>query len=79
MQLNQFIRSIVNIESPQLILAEAPDAIIKYNDVVPNGFGIRTFMLCQAILPDYFIASVTCDLAVNDFLESVSSGIQGKY
>ena len=79
LQLNQFIRSIVNIESPQLILAEAPDAIIKYNDVVPNGFGIRTFMLCQAILPDYFIASVTCDLAVNDFLESVSSGIQGKY
>ena len=79
LRLNQLARHIINIEQPNLLLVEAPDAVIKYSDVIPNGFGIQTYMLSQALGLDYFVACVPCDLAFNMFLESVSSGVREKY
>ena len=79
LQLNQLAQNIIRAERPDLMLVEAPDAVVKYNTIIPNGFGIRTYMAVQAINPDLFICSVPCDLAFSAFLDSASEGINHKY
>ena len=60
---------------PDVIIVEAPDAVMKYNDTVPNGFGILSYMICQSVPPDYFICCVPCDLCDGKFLSSLSTGL----
>ena len=72
-ELNQFVRKLEAIERPQVVLIEAPDAVLRYNDFAPNGFGIYTYMLCQAVRPDHFVCCVPCEMAVGPFLEAISS------
>lgn len=79
LQLNQLAQNIIRAERPDLMLVEAPDAVVKYNSIIPNGFGIRTYMTVQALDPDLFICSVPCDLAFSAFLDSASEGINHKY
>lgn len=76
LELNRFVRSLEAAECPNVILLEAPDAVIKYNNYAPNGFGIHTYMLCQAVRPDYFICCVPCELAEGLFLETISKDFQ---
>lgn len=73
LELNQFVRSLEAAERPNVVLIEAPDAVIRYNNFALNGFGIYTYMLCQAVRPDYFVCCVPCELAVGQFLEAISS------
>jgi peptide maturation system protein (TIGR04066 family) len=72
LELNRFVRSLEAAERPNVILMEAPDAVLKYNNYAPNGFGIQTYMLCQAVRPDYFVCCVPCELAQGLFLETIS-------
>lgn len=76
LELNQFIRRLEAVERPEVILLEAPDAVIKYSNSATNGFGICTYMLCQAVRPDYFVCCVPCDLAVGRLLEAISSDFE---
>lgn len=46
LELNRFVRRLETAERPSIILMEAPDAVIKFNNYAPNGFGIHTYMLC---------------------------------
>ena len=61
--MNSYIREIEQSEMPDVILIEAPDPVMRYTNSIPHGFGILTYMLCQAVKPDYFICCVPCELA----------------
>ncbi len=74
--LNRLVRKLEAAERPHVILIEAPDAVIRYNDFAPNGFGIYTYMLCQAVRPDYFVCCVPCEMAVGPFLDAISSDFE---
>lgn len=75
-EINHYINSIVEIERPEVILLEAPDAVLRYNDYAVNGFGIRTYMLCQAVTPDRFVCCVPFELASDNFLSVISLGFE---
>lgn len=70
--INQLIRRLELTERPSIILIEAPDAVLKYSNYAPNGFGICTYMLCQAVQPDYFVCCVPCEFTDGQFLEKIS-------
>lgn len=70
-QINYYVNDIAKYICADMILLEAPDAIMKYNDFVTNGYGIRTYMLCQAITPDYLICCVPFEMADNSMLEAM--------
>lgn len=76
LELNRFVRSIESAERPHIILIEAPDAVMRFNDIAPNGFGIRTYMLCQAVRPDYFVCCVPFELAASQFLDGISADFE---
>jgi len=72
-RLNRFTKTIEREERPDVILIEAPDAVMRFNEIDPNGFGIRTYMLTQAIQIDYFVCSVPLELAVTPLLMALSN------
>ena len=71
-ELNRYLAAIEHYDCPDVFIVEAPDAVMKYNDIDPNGFGILTYMLAQAIRPDMFVCCVPVDLAVGKLIESLS-------
>ena len=70
--LNRLARDIIYEERPNLLIAEAPDAVMKFNDTAPNGFGIRTYMMCQALCPSSFICGIPFDLVRKDIISNLS-------
>ncbi|MBU5331793.1 hypothetical protein KQI61_06255 [Anaerocolumna aminovalerica] len=72
-EINYYINSMVEKERPEVILMEAPDAVLRYNDYALNGFGIQTYMLCQAVTPDRFVCCVPFELASGNFLSAISN------
>jgi peptide maturation system protein (TIGR04066 family) len=71
-ELNRYFAAIEHYDCPDVFIVEAPDAVMRYGDIDPNGFGILTYMLAQAIRPDIFVCCVPVDLAVSQFIESLS-------
>lgn len=78
-EINRFIKALELIERPDVVLLEAPDALKRFNDYAPNGFGIRTYMLCQAINPDYLVCCVPCDLAIGELVDRLSADFSNKF
>lgn len=77
--LNQLARNIIRKERPELLLVEAPDAVMKYNDVAPNGFGIQTYMISLALQPNLFVCCVPMDLTDQNFIAAISKDFSHRY
>ncbi len=70
-QINLYINDIVKCTCANIILLEAPDALMKYNAFIPNGYGIRTYMLCQAVTPDYLICCIPFEATDKNFMKAI--------
>lgn len=77
--INKFIYSVQEKTYPDIIVMMAPDSMIQYNTIVPNGYGIKTYMLCQAVSPDYCFCCVPEDLGVPEMLNALSEDFKGRY
>ncbi|MCL2052181.1 MAG: hypothetical protein FWG91_10710 [Lachnospiraceae bacterium] len=75
MAVNLCLKNLEQTELPDIILIEAPDSVMRYNNIAPHGFGIYTYMLGQAIKPDYFICCVPTDLAISNLLAEISKDL----
>lgn len=78
-RLNQALQHIEKKMVPDIIIIEAPDALIRYNDLAPNGFGIQTYMLCQAVQIDFMVCCMPYDLAQTDFLRLLDGDFRLRY
>lgn len=79
MRINWQIQAIEKELVPDVIVMEAPDSMMRYNSIVPNGFGILTYMLCQAARPDYCICSMPSDLVGNELIQMLSMDFKVRY
>lgn len=70
-KINSYINTVARKYAAGIILLEAPDALMKYNDSAQNGFGIRSYMLCQSVTPDYLIGCIPFDIAESRFLDAI--------
>ncbi|MCL2052316.1 MAG: hypothetical protein FWG91_11420 [Lachnospiraceae bacterium] len=73
--LNSYIMDLEQAEIPDIILIEAPDSVMRYNNIAPHGFGIQSHMLCQATAPDYFVCCIPKGLAEGEFLTEISKNL----
>lgn len=77
---NMLAQDIIKAERPSLLIVEAPDPMLKYNNVAPNGFGLLTYLACQALRPDMLVCSVPPDLATEEsFLKHISRDFEVRY
>ncbi len=79
LRINHVLRSIEKNLVPDIIVVEAPDAVIRYNDIEPNGFGIQTYMFCQAVRPDYMVLCMPYDLVQKEFIEILNQDFRFRY
>lgn len=77
--LKETIKEVEHLEQPDIILIEAPDPIIEYNEFAHNGYGIRTYMLSLSIIPDSMICVIPAELCVNEYIEMISKFVKEKY
>jgi peptide maturation system protein (TIGR04066 family) len=71
-EINRFVAILEKEEVPDVILIEAPDAVMRFNEIAPNGFGIRTYMVAQALHVDSIICCAPFGLAYGALLEALS-------
>jgi len=71
-ELIAYVKDLEITERPDVILVEAPDAVMRYSDLFPNGFGIRSYMVCQVIRPDYFVCCVPFKMANGALMDALS-------
>ena len=74
-KLNLYINFVARRRNAEIILLEAPDVLMKYNEAAPNGFGIRSHMLCQAVAPDYLVGCIPFDVAEGKLLDMLGEGL----
>lgn len=77
--MNEYIKKLEHDEAPDIFLLEAPDPLMRFNDTMPNGFGILSYMLCQAITPDAIICCAPFELAVEPLIEMLSRDFSVRY
>lgn len=77
--IRDFVKTIELIEQPDLILIEAPDPFIEYNEWIGNGYGIKTYMLSKAVSPDSIVGVVPLELSTAEYVESVHNHLLRKY
>ena len=76
--LNDTIKTIEEEEHPDVILFHLSEAMLEYNEILPNGFGLTPFLISKAITPDIFICCIPCEFAHNGFINSISQGFANK-
>jgi len=70
--LRRIIRELSDLYRPDVILMEAPDAVMEFSSDINNGYGIDTYLLCTAVRPDYFVCCVPFNLANSESLDKLS-------
>lgn len=71
--LNHFLRTIDQRKSPNLIILQFPDNMMKYSNVTSEDFGIYTYMISQAIAFDYFALVSDIGNYSNTFYKELST------
>lgn len=71
-EINKFVVMLEKKELPSVILIEAPDAVLRFNDKDPNGFGILTYMMSLALHIDYFVCCIPFEIANGKLTELLS-------
>mgnify|MGYP001168321532 CR=1 FL=1 len=77
--INFLANSHVEKKRPDLIIVEAPDGVLRFNDNTPNGFGINSYILAQAFQPDFFICNIPFEFAKFDLISLLSKDFELRF
>jgi peptide maturation system protein (TIGR04066 family) len=65
--------------APDVIVVHAFDGMLRYSNIVPNGYGIKTYMACQAIPTDYCFCCVPLDMSSPEMIKTLSDDFAYRY
>ena len=77
--LNSYVKYIEKKRKPDVLVMQIPDAMMKYNDKLCNGFGIIPFMVSQAVRADYFIFCVPYEGIEERRIAEISSVMEKRF
>lgn len=69
---NCFIDKVEKKHRPDVIIIELPGGMLKYSDIITNGFGVYPYLISQAISNDYFVLVTPFDEIDEEFYEKLS-------
>ena len=73
--LNALIAEFCLHDHPDLILIQAPDTVMRYSEFIHCGYGIKTYMLCQGIRPDYCILGIHSHIDLKEFPQHLAEDL----
>lgn len=77
--INRFFKTIALIEHPDIIVITLPGNMMKFNDIITNDFGVYTYMLSQAVLPDYMVCCVPYGIYDSHSFEQMSDDFLNRF
>ncbi|WP_143316279.1 TIGR04066 family peptide maturation system protein [Clostridium sp. HBUAS56017] len=69
---NYYIQEIEKRYRPDLIVVQLPGGMMKYSDIITNGFGVYPYLISQALSSDYFVLVTPFSEMEEEFYESLS-------
>lgn len=78
-EFNNYIRAVVELEKPQVLIIQIPFGMIRYSEYHENSFGSYAFMISEAVKSDYFICTSTSDMLVNKYFQELSNYFDKKF
>lgn len=69
---NYFIKEIEKKYRPDLIVIQLPGGMMKYSDIITNGFGVYPYLISQAISSDYFVLVTPFNEMEEEFHEKLN-------
>lgn len=76
LRINERFYSVVCHENPQLVLVEAPDPLIQYNDYAINNYGIQSYMLSNAVRINGIVLDLPYLFFNKNFLEALNRKLE---
>lgn len=77
--LNNLVKKIEEDKHPDLFIIHLAGVMMEYNEIIPNGFGLFSYIISKALTPDFFICCIPCELANSKFISTVSEGIVSRF
>jgi len=74
--INNFINQTIENNKADIAVVQIPNAIMRYNDKVNNGFGVMSFFYSQAINPDYIILCMDFSNINEKYINMINSYIK---
>lgn len=60
-EINTFYNELQLLHQPDIIITQIPNGMIKYSNICVENFGVKAYMLSQALSVDYFILTSPID------------------
>lgn len=60
-ELNTFYNELQLLHQPDIIITQIPNGMIKYSNICAENFGVKAYMLSQALSVDYFVLNSPID------------------
>jgi peptide maturation system protein (TIGR04066 family) len=76
---NHFVKNIEKTESPDLIVIGIPGGIMPINDTVTNNFGILSYEVSQAVVPDLAVFGCHCEQYNKEYFTEIKKLIKYKF
>lgn len=78
-KINQQFQQLCEIEYPEFIIVKLPNPMIKYSDDVIYDSGATSYILSQALTPNYFVVCATYGYTPMGLWESMSNNFTAKF
>lgn len=79
LRMNQYIETLIQREHPQLLVIQMPGPVIRLSQTVPNGYGIKSYMLAQSTQLQGLICCVPQGYSNGHLLEELDLRVQKQY
>ena len=70
---NSFFNNLQFLYQPDIVLFQVPNGMLRYSTFNREDYGIRTYILSQAISVDYYVLTVPGDVYNGDAIEQISA------
>lgn len=73
---NSYLHIIDETEMPDVIVIQLPGNLMAFNDMVSGDFGLSSYVVMQAVKPDYFHLCIANEGLIPELLKGVSERIR---
>lgn len=76
---NHFVKNIEKTENPDLIIIGIPSGIMPINNIITNNFGIFSYQVSQAVVPDLAVFGCYCGEYYKEYFPEIKNLIKYKF
>lgn len=78
-ELNKYIRTVIEVEKPNVLIIQIPKGMILYNNYFMNSFGSHAFMISEAAQSDYFVCTSSSNVISSEYFKKISEYFEKKF